>query len=223
MDFVNDLIVKLREHAHEKQALAMEAYMKQKFKFLGVKAPVRQGILKDVTNKYKLALDRPMVIAIAKKLYTQPEREFHYCAVELVTRFLKKKFEKEDIDLIEYLIVKHSWWDTVDMVCKHHLGGYLRMFPEETDQIIERYSDSDHLWLIRSAILFQLEYKKETNQELLFSLCLKHKNTREFFLNKAIGWSLRAYSKTAPEAVRSFVNQHSFAPLSQKEALRLIP
>lgn len=222
MDFTRDLIKQLKAEAHREQARAMETYMKQKFQFLGVKAPVRQSILKKLVATYKLVLDRPAIIEITKELYAQPEREFHYCGMELVSRFLKKKFLKEDIVLIEYLIVTHAWWDTVDMVCKHQLGGYLRLFPEEIKVVIQKFSTSNHMWLNRSAILFQLEYKSETDQELLFDLCIKHKNTDEFFLNKAIGWALREYSKTAPEAVRTFVNQHTFAPLSRKEALRLI-
>lgn len=222
MDFVNDLIKQLKQAKNGQQALAMEAYMKQKFPFLGVKAPLRQQILKNLITAYKHSLDRTSIIAIAKKLYAQPEREFHYCAVELVSRFLKKKFLKEDIAFIEYLIVTHSWWDTVDMVCKHHLGNYLKLFSEETVAVISRFSDEDHLWLNRSAILFQLEYKSDTNQDLLFHLCIKHKDTKEFFMNKAIGWALREYSKTAPEAVLKFVGRHNFAPLSRKEALRLI-
>lgn len=222
MNFANELIHQLKQEANKDQALAMEAYMKQKFRFLGVKAPVRKVILKDLVSSYKLTLDRPSIIVIAKELYAQPEREFHYCAVELVSRFLKKKFLKEDIVFIEYLISTHSWWDTVDMVCKHHLGSYLTLYPIETEKVIQKYSDVDHLWLNRSAILFQLEYKSDTKQDLLFHLCIKHKNTKEFFINKAIGWALREYSKTAPKAVIEFVNMHDFAPLSRKEALRLL-
>lgn len=222
MDFVDDLIKQIKQEKNGEQALVMEAYMKQRFPFLGVKAPLRQQILKNLITANKNSLDRTSIIAIAKILYVQPEREFHYCAVELVSRFLKKKFLKEDIAFIEYLIVTHSWWDTVDMICKHHLGNYLKLFPEETAAVISRYSDVNHLWLNRSAILFQLEYKSDTNQDLLFHLCVKHKDTKEFFMNKAIGWALREYSKTSPEAVQKFVGQHNFAPLSRKEALRLI-
>lgn len=222
MGFVDDLIKQLKQEKNGEQALAMEAYMKQRFPFLGVKAPLRQQILKNLISAYKTSLDRSSIIDISKRLYEQPEREFHYCAVELVSRFLKKKFLRKDISFIKYLIVTHSWWDTVDMVCKHHLGNYLKLYPNETEAVIKSYSEVDHLWLNRSAILFQLEYKSETDQNLLFNLCLKHKDSKEFFINKAIGWALREYSKTAPEAVRKFVGQHNFAPLSRKEALRLL-
>lgn len=48
--------------------------------------------------------------------------------------------------------------------------------------------------------------------------------SNEFFINKAIGWSLRDYSKTNPEWVRNFVNKHKdeMDKLSIKEASKYI-
>ncbi|MFC4633247.1 DNA alkylation repair protein [Dokdonia ponticola] len=220
MNFTTDLIAQLTAAANPAQAKEMNIYMRERYSFFGVKAPQRKAILKTTIDTYKSQLDRPTVITIVKELYTQPQRELHYCAIELVTRFLKKKFQKEDITFIQQLIITHSWWDTVDMIAKHHLGGYLKSFPKETTRIIQSFSNADHLWLNRSAILFQLDYKKETNADLLFQLCLKHKNTGEFFINKAIGWALREYAKTNPQAVITFVSEHSLSPLSEQEALK---
>ena len=42
----------------------------------------------------------------------------------------------------------------------------------------------------------------------------------EFFINKAIGWALREYSKTDADAVRAFVAETDLAPLSRREALK---
>jgi 3-methyladenine DNA glycosylase AlkD len=222
MSFVNVLRRELSAQANLEDAASMQAYMKDKFIFFGVRAPVRQEILKNLIKEYKPQLDRLTLIQIAKDCYAQPQRELHYCGMELITRFLKKKFEKEDIDFITYLITTHSWWDTVDMICKHHLGGYLKLYPKLIPSIIQSYSNSGELWLQRSAILFQLEYKEHTDQELLFALCKKHKDTKEFFMNKSIGWALREYSKTNPQAVIDFVAANELAPLSRKEALRKI-
>ncbi len=222
MNFVSDLISKLKAVANTENAASMTEYMRDRYIYFGVKAPERKAILKTIIDQYKSQLDRPVVIQIVRELYNHPERELHYCAVELITRFLKKKFLREDISLIQFLITTHSWWDTVDMIAKHHLGGYLRIYPEETSQVITSFSDTNDLWLNRSAILFQLDYKTATDTTLLFSLCLKHKDTGEFFINKAIGWALREYSKTNPEAIITFVSENCLAPLSEQEALRKI-
>ena len=44
--------------------------------------------------------------------------------------------------------------------------------------------------------LFQLKYKKNTNIVILTKAILKNNNTKEFFIDKAIGWALRQYART---------------------------
>jgi len=220
MIFARRLISELNAVADTAQAEAMQDYMKGRFLFFGVKAPVRKAILKELWTKHKAEMTREHILDISKNLFEQPQRELHYCAVELVSRYLKKKFYKEDIAFVKHLIITHSWWDTVDMIAKHHLGGYIKLFPEQKTSVIKGYSESSNMWLNRSAILFQLDYKEATDSKLLFHLCLRHKDTGEFFINKAIGWALREYGKYNPKAVMDFVSASSLAPLSEKEALR---
>jgi len=56
----------------------------------------------------------------------------------------------------------------------------------------------------------------------LKSECEKHKHSNEFFIQKAIGWSLRDYSRFNPNAVKNYVENTNLKPLSKKEALRNI-
>ena len=145
-----------------------------------------------------------------------------YCAIEILIKELKRNYAKEDIQLIEKLIITKSWWDSVDTIAKNILGDYLLEHPLETEKVIERFSNSDNMWLNRSAILFQLGYKQKTNFDLLKSECEKHKNSNEFFIQKAIGWALREYGKNNPEVVKNFVNATNLKNLSKKEALKNI-
>ena len=78
------------------------------------------------------------------------------------------------------------------------------------------------MWLNRSSIIFQLSYKEKTNFDLLKAECEKHKHSKEFFIQKAIGWALRDYSKYNPNSVKQYIESTSLKPLSQKEALRLL-
>lgn len=151
-----------------------------------------------------------------------PEREYQYCAVDMLVKHWPKHFVQQDIELIEYFIVTKSWWDSVDPLAKYVLGGYLKQFPDETDQVVERFAKSGNMWMNRSAILFQLGYKKETDAALLFSLCDNFSYSKEFFIQKAIGWALREYAKTNANTVREFVNTANLKPLSVREALKNI-
>ena len=87
-----------------------------------------------------------------------------------------------------------------------------------------RWIDSENIWKARTAILYQLNYRDETDERVLFDFCLARAHDTEFFLRKAIGWSLRQYAKTNPRAVRSFVRRHEdvLSNLSKREALKHI-
>ncbi len=222
MNFIDALISKLKDNANPTEAVAMEKYMKNLFTYYGIKAPIRKTILKEIVNKSKPELTRDNVIEITSTLYKKPQRELHYCAIEITDCFLKKKYEISDINFIEKLIVTNSWWDSVDFIAKHILGNYLLQFSDQIPVVINRFSSSKNMWLNRSAILFQLGYKNKTDHQLLFNLCDDHKSSNEFFIRKAIGWALREYSKVNPEAVVEFVATTKLKPLSEKEALKRI-
>lgn len=221
MKFTTELERAFAEKSNPENAFAMAKYMRNQFSFFGIKTEERRRIFKDIwkENKNEIAAN-PREIAL--KLYVKPQRELQYCAIEILIQQLKGNYKKEDIQLIERLIITNSWWDSVDTIAKNILGEYLLEYPLETENVIERFSNSENMWLNRSAILFQLGYKGKTNFDLLKSECEKHKNSNEFFIQKAIGWALREYGKTNPEAVRNFVNRTDLKNLSTKEALKNI-
>jgi len=195
--------------------------MKNNFDFLGIKTYERRSIFKANYEKYKTEIKADFR-NIGWELFNKNEREFHQCAIDLLVKELKKNYVLEDIKLIEKLIITNSWWDSVDVVAKYLLGGYLQQFPNETYAVIERFSNPENMWLNRTAIIFQLSYKEKTNFEILKSECEKHKESNEFFIQKAIGWALRDYSRFNPIGVKNFVNATNLKPLSKREALRNI-
>nr|WP_315199243.1 DNA alkylation repair protein [uncultured Flavobacterium sp.] len=221
MIFCSELEKAFTENGNTKNAVAMSKYMKNKFPFFGIKTEERKRIFKNIwaENQKEVSCDSR---EIALLLYSKQERELHYCALEILIKKLKNNYLKEDIQLIETLIITNSWWDSVDVIAKFILGDYLQKFPLETDAVISRFSNSENMWLNRSAILFQLGYKEKTNFDLLKLVCEKHKRSTEFFIQKAIGWALREYGKTNPEAVKDFVSVADLKKLSKKEALKNI-
>lgn len=221
MNFIQNLQQDLHQKSNRELAIPMENYMKNNFSFLGIKTEERRAIFKENYEKSKSEI-KANFRTIAWELFNKNEREFHQCAIDLLVKEFKKNFILEDIKLIEKLIITNSWWDSVDVVAKYLLGGYLQQFPNETYEVIERFSNSENMWLNRSAIIFQLSYKEKTNFDLLKSECEKHKDSKEFFIQKAIGWALRDYSRFNPNGVSEYVNSTNLKPLSQREALRNI-
>ena len=221
MSFILSLETTFQEKSNSENAVAMAKYMRNHFSFFGIKTEERRVIFKDIWKENQVEVKKnPREIAL--KLFSKTERELQYCAIEIIIKQLKGKYKKDDIKLIEKLLITNSWWDSVDTIAKNILGKYLIEYPLETEKVIQRFSNSENMWLNRSAILFQLGYKQKTNFEILKSECEKHKNSNEFFIQKAIGWALREYGKTNPEAVRNFVANGNLKPLSTKEALKNI-
>ena len=195
----------------------MSAYMRNQFEFLGVPAARRrEACLKQFdTARDEGALDWEFVYAC----WEQNFREFQYVAIDyllIMTAFL----EEDDINAIEGLICEKSWWDTVDNFNKI-VASIVTRYPDLKARMLE-WSESEDPWLRRSAIIFQLSLKEETDPELLRKIIENNFGADSFFIDKAIGWALRTYSKTNPDWVSSFVqeNKQKLSTLSYREATK---
>ncbi|MHC1772161.1 MAG: DNA alkylation repair protein [Flexilinea sp.] len=208
----------LEKMQDSEQAAKMSAYMQGRFPFLGVPKPV----LKQTVNPYlqksrKLEFDWEFVRLCWNKLY----REAQYIAVEYILLHEKKLLDT-DINKIQDLITEKSWWETVDSL-DSVAGTIVLKYPYLKEEM-QRWSKSENIWLRRASIDFQQKYKEKTDVALLEEIICNNVGTNEFFINKAIGWSLRDYSKVNPEWVRSFLERYKdeLSTLSMKEARKYL-
>lgn len=218
MKFVESIQQVFEQHANHEIAVVQCAYMKNRFAFYGIKTPLRQEIQKPFLDKNYLP-SKEEAKEIINILWEKPQRELHYFSQNLLFKYIKQ-FEKGDSTFLEYLITHNSWWDTVDFLATKIIGAYLKQFPDQQNVLIQQWIDSNNIWLQRTAILFQLKYRDKTNQELLCNIILQLNESKEFFINKAIGWSLREYAKTNPSWVINFVDKNTLSNLSKREALK---
>lgn len=218
--FAQALYADLAAHRQPEQADAMAAYMKNHFVFFGIKAPKRRELFKAALKRHA-QMSYETARAAALDLWAQPQRECHYCAIELLQGH-KKAFLKEDMSFLERFIVENAWWDTVDTVATHIISAYFKRYPETIRPQTEVWIDSGHLWLQRTCLIFQLTYKQQTDRTLLADYSLLFAEDNRFFIQKAIGWALRQYARTDPRWVAAFVANHTLKPLSQREALKHI-
>lgn len=194
--------------------------MKNQFEFFGIKSPQRKELTRKFLKDYSLPT-KENAESIIKEIWTIPQRECQYVALEISER-LAKRSAFNDIQLFEYLIVTKSWWDTVDWLATRIVGEYMKKFPEAILPAHEKWLGSGNMWLQRVCILFQLKYKQKTDVELLFKTIRQLAQSKKFFIQKAIGWALREYSKTNAAVVRNFIENEALAPLSVREGMRLI-
>ncbi|KAF0201146.1 MAG: hypothetical protein FD170_2912 [Bacteroidetes bacterium] len=220
MSSADDLIAFFNSNANAALSPAMEKYMLGQFRFLGIKSPERKQLLRLFKQNHGYP-DADRLEAFVKQLWQTPGRELHYAAMEIASRkvFLK---EPERIVLIEWMITHESWWDTVDFIASNIAGEWFKLHPQEILPVTGKWMASGNIWLQRTCLLFQLKYRNETDFRLLSGFIEQLASEKEFFIRKAIGWALREYSKTKPEAVIQFVESHSLSPLSQREAMKII-
>ena len=135
---------------------------------------------------------------------------------------MQKFLKREDISKLKYLIVTKSWWDTVDLLAK--VIGSLVIRIEGYDQIMLEWSKDSNIWLRRVAILYQLSLKDKVDEIILDKILVNNLGDNEFFINKAVGWALRDYSKYNPEWAREFIkkNKDNMANLIIREASKYI-
>ncbi len=212
------LLQRFKEMGSEENRGPMEAYMRNQFSFYGIRTPERNASLKDFVKQHgDPTLEQlPSVITI---LWREPERECQYAALYLLSRQIKK-LNLDHLPLLEKLIVKKSWWDTIDGIAPNLAGSIFLKYGD--GGYPERWITSDHIWLNRSAILYQLKYKDKTDEDRLFGYIREKQDSKEFFIQKAIGWALREYSKTKPETVEDFIANEDLAPLSEREGMKHI-
>ena len=199
--------------------IPMEKYMRNKFRFLGIKTPERRKLAKKLF-KYidkNTEIDWDFVF----KCWENDFREMQYLALDYI-KILQKTLLPKDITNLKKLIVSKSWWDTIDNI--DLIIGQMALEFEEIDEILLEWSISENIWLRRIAIDHQLLRKENTKTEVLEKILTNNFWSDEFFINKAIGWALRDFSKTNPVWVKNFLEKYSskMSSLSIKEASKYL-
>ena len=216
---LSKLISDLEKNRNELLAVSMERYMQDKFRFLGVRGATRTEIYK----KYFPDARKTKTIDwnFVESCWNKEEREFQYVVVYYL-KTMQKFLKRDDISRLKFLIVTKSWWDTIDLLAK--VVGSLVIRFEGLDQLMLEWSKDSNIWLRRVAMLHQLSFKEKVDKELLEKILLANLGDNEFFINKAVGWALRDYSKFNPEWVTKFIekNRENMTNLSLREASKYL-
>ena len=215
-----DVFETLYAAKNEKNIAPMAAYMKNKFPYLGIKTPERRVLTKSFVKEWKK--DVKVDWEFVWKCYGLPEREFQYLSMAYLET-VRKCLTPDDIGHIEKLITTKSWWDTVDSF-ESFVGDLVLRYPKLKQTLIPRWIESENIWLKRVSIIYQLRFKDKTDTDVLSRAIMENTETKEFFVDKAIGWALREYSKTNKDWVRRFVdkNREALSSLSVREASKYI-
>lgn len=218
--YLASLRSEFESNANAENARQQKAYLKDLFPFYGIKTPLRRKIQRPFLVQEQLP-PKAVLTSLVHELWHMPQREYHYFAQELSYRY-KKCLDHDDISLFEFMITHNSWWDTVDFIATKLIKAYFHSFPQKRNAFITKWISSGNIWLQRSCLIFQLHEKERTDVAIMTEVIRALLGSQEFFINKAIGWALRDYSRTNADWVVHFVSTHELHPLSKREALKLL-
>ncbi len=221
-DLENIFIEKGSKQEKEKK----EKYLLNKFPFYGLKKPQLKELSKEFLFFVKKQ-DKQIIVEIILYLSKKDEREWIYVIIFIFENNLKKFNEKDDLYLIKDLITINSWWDSVDSYSGIVLSKILLKFNNKkvTNDFLIELNSSENIWLQRSSLLGQLKFKNKWDFELQKRLILNVASNKDFWIQKAIGWTLREFAKNnAEDLVVNFIekNKNKLSNLAAKEALRNI-
>ncbi len=215
--------LKIRElfekHRDSENAAHQARYMRNQFSFYGLQTPKRKALYKDFLKDEKK--NKKIDWAFLDKCYEDAYREFQYLATDYLIAMAKYLSYKDVPKLLKYIKTK-QWWDTIDRLDR--IVGNIGLTDNRIDAIMLQWSQDKDFWVRRVAIDHQLLRKEKTNTDLLERIIVNNLGSDEFFINKAIGWSLRDYSKTNPQWVKQFIEKYrdKMDKLSIKEASKYI-
>ncbi|HEX4925286.1 MAG TPA: DNA alkylation repair protein [Bdellovibrionales bacterium] len=225
MKLQSELRARFKSAADPERAPQMEAYMKNRMRFYGVPAPLVKAVCRETFKGVEFK-DQSEWLKLARELWdTAKRREEWYATIQLCEHRSARAFQDlAAMPLYEHFIVTGAWWDVVDVLASHHVGNIHKKFPKEMKPLMRAWSVSDDLWKRRTSILSQLSFGEETDLSHLYACIKPSLASKEFFLQKAIGWALRQYAWVDPKETLRYVRQNEsrLAPLSKREALKNI-
>lgn len=212
---LQELEQRFQDAADSEIAAQMSAYMRDQFPFYGIKTTERRKLYQDLIREAKKS--KVIDWSFLKEVWEISQREAQYFVCDYL-RAMEKYLVLYDIHQLWYFIKSKQWWDTIDSL--DQTVGQIGLRDERLDQVMLDWAVDEDLWVRRLAINHQRLRKDKMNVELLDSIIRLNLGSEEFFINKAIGWILRDYSKTNPTWVEAFLGEHQseLSTLSYREA-----
>jgi 3-methyladenine DNA glycosylase AlkD len=217
-DDLLDRLVRVFSAARDPERAAQAAtYMRDQFPFLGLPAPTQRKLGRTVLAGLPTPTEEDLR-AVVLACWELEEREYQYFACDWLRRHVAVP-GPDFLATARTLITAKSWWDTIDPLATRFVGGLVHRHPRLGTEM-DAWSAAENMWLVRTAILHQLHYGAETDTDRLFDYCTRQAGHTDFFVRKAIGWALRHYARTDPDAVRRYLAGHRdvLSPLSVREA-----
>lgn len=207
-----------------KRAAGEKAYLKSKLDFFGVNKPFIVLLGKNFVKK-NLTLSKSDLHQLAQKLWSTTNFTLKSLAIEFLTLY-PKYLDFSSIRLIEKMIKQSASWAHLDFISTDLVGAILAK-DRRAFAYLKKWSRNKIFWVRRASLLSQIRlFRKGTGDiKLFFNLAESMLPDKEFFIRKAVGWTLREMVKHYPDEVFAFIkkNQQKMSGLTFREGSRKLP
>jgi 3-methyladenine DNA glycosylase AlkD len=196
-----------KENSDPERARNEKRYLKSPHKFFGVTLPFIRKAAREFRRANKDA--RPgYVFALASALWGSEYHQEKTLAIKILEEY-KDCLDIDAMPMLERMLKEAAGWDHVDGIAIHLAGAVLER-DGRAYKYLRRWSMSENFWMRRAALISQIlpfRHGKGDN-DLFFGFAGRMLGEKEFFIRKAIGWTLRELSKSDPGAVFDFLMKH---------------
>lgn len=228
MESIDRLLVEFRtiltKLKNPQKAKREKAYLKSKYDFYGVSYIELDRIVKDFRKKNP-TLEKNRLFKLVNKLWYSSYHEEKTLAIKLLKAY-SSYLSLKDMSLIEEMLEESLGWDHVDEISCHLVYAILAK-NKKAFEYLKKWSSSDNFWMRRASIISQILLFRDGkgDKELFFEIARRLLCEKEFFIRKAIGWTLREMSKSDPIAVSKFLRKYKdkVSGLTLREGSRQLP
>lgn len=179
-------------------------YLKSPYRFYGIRVPVLRSHAKSIRKEHSAAT-REFVYGLANALWGSEFHEEKTLSL-LVLEQYPAYLDLEAMPAMEKMLSEASGWDHLDFIAIYLVGGVLEK-NAGAYAYLHRWGESGSHWMRRASLISQiLQFRKGGgDRELFYTLAESMLHEKEFFIRKAIGWSIRELVKTAPKDACAFL------------------
>jgi 3-methyladenine DNA glycosylase AlkD len=211
-----------REAADAKHAEFHRAYHKSPLRFYGLRTPVARPLFRAVFPT-RPRLERADALRLAGALWASPWFEERSAAIGVLAR-VASDLRVSDLATLRRMTHGCHGWGLLDGLAVDVLGPLAIARGTPAFRHIRTWSKDRDLWTRRASVLVHVlparrgvlahGFAWPTFEELL--------PERDFFIRKAIGWTLRECAKKYPDRVRAFLRRvgSRASGLTRREASR---
>ena len=120
---------------------------------------------------------------------------------------LEQHFQESIYKAVDYIVLGNEWY-VCDIIGERVMGHSLLMEPEQTLLSLQKLSQNENKWIVRSvgpAIHYAI--KKGLNKTATascFPILLSLANTKEHHIKKGIGWAAKTTARFHPDIIENY-------------------